>query len=337
MKLFFKHHIGYILLFLCYAFLFALIVWLDGFHRLSVFIYAAILGLFLLIIFLVWQYFSQKHLYQMFQKKRIFGLKNDRTSDSSDLSQEVVELLNHQFDHYYREVTTMRNAREEHLTFINQWVHQMKTPIAVLKLMLEETPVERESMLEEVDKLQEGLQMALNVARMESFEQDFIIEQVSVREMILATIDDHKQNFIRHRVYPKILFKDDALIETDAKWFRFILYQIIGNSIKYAAGTGTDITFSLMRRGQALQLKITDSGSGIRKEDLPRVFRPFFTGYQGRSHKEATGMGLYMVAQLCEKLNHQVSIHSILDEGTEVTLTINEFEHIKSVDNLKNA
>lgn len=80
------------------------------------------------------------------------------------------------------------------------------------------------------------------------------------------------------------------------------------------------MTLSAVKEGRDVVLNVQDRGVGIPKADLPRVFRPFYTGENGRRFKESTGMGLYIVKEVIDKLNHRIELESVEGEGTLVRI-----------------
>ena len=108
---------------------------------------------------------------------------------------------------------------------------------------------------------------------------------------------------------------------TDSKWLEFILNQIIDNSIKYSKKQNAYIKMVAKEEKDRVDLAIYDNGIGIKKEEQPRVFEKTYTGTNGRTGKKSTGMGLYIVKQLCEKLGHKVNIKSQEQEFTCVRIS----------------
>ena len=322
MKLFLKQQLPVIILYASLTFLLVGLFWLDGYHEISILIYGIVLAVFVIGLYLLLTFFSQRNLYKILKQKPKSQLYQDIDKDIAPLSQAVNNLLNHQYQLYFSELKKLQNNRDEHTRFINQWVHQMKTPLAVIELMIQDGDLSQESLLEEVDRIRSGLSLALNMARLESFQQDFVIEKVNLKKLAIAAVAENKRHFIRNYVYPKIDIDETLEVETDLKWLSFCLSQILSNSIKYSANNNKTIEISGERRYGQVHLSIRDFGSGIAKSDLPRVFQPFFTGEQGRSHQEATGIGLYLVHEVINELDHQIEIQSKLGEGTVVTIII---------------
>lgn len=197
----------------------------------------------------------------------------------------------------------------------------MKTPLSVIELITQEENGEVfESIVEEVDQMQYGLEMVLYMARLQTFEQDFYVERVSLQEIVQEVIRENKRLFIRSYVYPEVKVKQTIMVETDRKWLRFVIHQVISNAIKYSAGSRKNVTITTLEEERSVILEINDHGVGIPKEDLPRVFRPFYTGINGRKFKESTGMGLYLVKNIIKRLEHDIEIKSEVGKGTTICI-----------------
>ena len=225
----------------------------------------------------------------------------------------------------------INRVHQEHREFIELWVHQMKLPVSTLSLVVQQIQPrnveEKEqlySMMEEIDKLNQGLDHALSMARLTDFSLDYHIRPVSILEQVQEVITSRKKAMIRSAIVPQVVAEQgEWIVLTDPKWHRFVLEQIVQNALKYTRQVkkGSKLLFQLKRQKKQIQLSIQDQGPGIPPEDLPRVFDPFFTGQNGRKFAEATGMGLYLAKKVCDQLDHLLSIDSTVGQGTTVTIT----------------
>ncbi|WP_179203818.1 MULTISPECIES: sensor histidine kinase [Vagococcus] len=313
-----KHQLPYLVVIALTFSLFISLIWLDGYRKINILIYGSVLCLFLWIIFLSLSWFRQRNLYQLFSKQTTYF--EELSQDSSELSNEIYHLISLEKQRHYQDIKTYKNKMNEHQTFMYEWVHQMKTPLSIMELMIEEEELDKASLLEETDRIKEGLNLALNMARLDSFSQDFIIEQVDLRKIAIEVMNEQKRHLIRNEIFPKVIIAENLMIETDKKWLNFCLTQIILNSIKYTEPVEKRLLISSEETETEVKVSIKDYGIGISKVDLPRIFNPFFTGKTGRITREATGMGLYLVKQVCQKLTHTLTVESELNEGTQVTI-----------------
>jgi two-component system, OmpR family, sensor histidine kinase YxdK len=168
--------------------------------------------------------------------------------------------------------------------------------------------------------MKKGLDMVLYTARLDEFEHDFYIELLSLEEVVRSVTSSQKRLFIRNRVFPSFQLEEGLRITSDEKWLSFVLTQIITNAVRYTKEENQNIFVKGFKRGAKVILEIQDQGVGIPKSDLPRVFDPYFTGENGRNFRESTGMGLFLVKQICDKLGHRVEIESMLNRGTTVRI-----------------
>ena len=320
MRLFLREHIPLIGITIVQMFLVLLVYWLDGYTHMTTALYAMFLGLLVTGAYLVYRYISHRDFYRYLSDPELVPMEKLRTSETP-LPRALNEVLLRQHRYYKRQLNTWEYQHQQHQTFMNQWVHQMKTPLSVIELITQDGDDPRfESISEETDRLKHGLEMVLYMARRETFEQDFHVHQVSLRELVNDVIRDNRRSFIRNYVYPEIQIDPELKVETDAKWMRFIVQQLISNAIKYSAGSREKVTLSAYRAERAVILEVQDHGVGIPKSDLTRVCDAFYTGENGRVYKESTGMGLYLVKESIEKLHHRLEIESEVGKGTLVRI-----------------
>lgn len=197
------------------------------------------------------------------------------------------------------------------------WLHQIKTPVAALDLVIQSGQLDPRTMKNEVFKINEYLQMILNYMRQHLDQTDFVFQQLSI-EAIVKTVVKKYATFFSQKNLSLQLEQLEGTVYSDQKWLIFILEQVIFNSIKYTEN-GT-ITISFMKN----QLMIQDTGIGIRSEDLPRVFEKGYTGINGREQQRASGLGLYLSQQAAEKLGCRILIDSQVNKGTTVTIAFPE-------------
>lgn len=327
MKLFMREHVPFILYTIIQLFVVLLVYWYDGYNNLLTAIYAVFLGLFLMTGYLLYRYFSHQKMYKKLSTSPETLHESIEELDSTPLSIAIKNLLKTQYHYYQSQIKLWERKREEQVTFMNQWVHQMKTPLSVIRLITQDAYDERfESIAEEADQMRQGLEMVLNMARLETFEQDFQVDKVLLREIVNKLIHENKRSFLHNYVYPEINIPSNLIVETDTKWIKFILNQVIINAIKYSSGKREKVTISAFQKDEKIILRVQDRGIGIPKSDLPRVFQPFYTGENGRLFKESTGMGLYLAKEVSEKLNVSIELQSEFGSGTIVTIV---FPNIK--------
>jgi len=217
------------------------------------------------------------------------------------------------------EVAKYRIASEEYREYIEAWVHEVKTPIASSKLLIEnnKNPTTK-SIDEEIDKIYSFVEQALFYSISNGVEKDYIIREVSLKNLINIVISKNAKAFIEGKI--GILVIDlDYSIYTDVKWTDFILNQLLSNAIKYKKDNER-IKIYASQNPNSISLFIEDNGIGIPEKDISKVFQKGFTGENGRKYSKSTGMGLYLCKKLCDKLGLGIFIKSGQKTGTIVQI-----------------
>jgi hypothetical protein len=230
---------------------------------------------------------------------------------------------------YSLEVSSLSEKIENQNAVFSQLFHGMKSSIAVIRLISEKASeagymndVAISDIMYENDKLKNSMEQALNMIRLDAFVNDYLPERIELADLVSGTINEHKRDFIYNGIYPKLDGND--VVYTDHKWCGFIISQLISNSIKYSEN-GHNLFFDIEKCGDMVELHITDNGIGIPPADLPRIFSMFYTGANGRKRKDSTGVGLFMVKHIADKLGITIGIDSAVNIGTTVTLSFPDF------------
>lgn len=261
-------------------------------------------------------YWRRKRLYQFLAGDTKELLPGDGALESRLLQQRFGVVLAQQ------EQTIQEKSKrlQQQIDFMNLWVHQMKTPLSVLELMAQEDQLDQVTVLTQTRRLQGGLNLALNEARLANgLGADFQLRQLDLESVVRAAVNQQKGYFIQRQVFPEVSGIEEMQVISDSKWLGFILEQLLVNAIKYSP-SGGKVTIGGWREGQVQFLRLEDHGIGIPAADLPRIFQPFFTGENGRKFGEATGMGLYLVAEVAEALGIDITVTSTVGVGTQITL-----------------
>ena len=199
--------------------------------------------------------------------------------------------------------------------YYTMWAHQIKTPIASMRLTLqnEDSDLAR-SLSGDLMRVEQYVEMALNYLRVEDISSDLSFKQYAVDDMVRQVIRKYAKIFISKKI--KMNFKPTGrYIVTDDKWFVFVLEQFISNALKYTKKGQISIYM------KEKSLVIEDTGIGIPAEDLPRIFEKGFTGYNGRENKKSTGIGLYLCKNIMDKLQWNITVDSEVGSGTKIYLT----------------
>lgn len=225
----------------------------------------------------------------------------------------------------YKKMSELQSAerigRQEMKDYYSMWAHQIKTPIAAMKVLAQaasDTEDARtyellQDMQTELFKTEQYVEMVLTYVRMEDMSGDLMLKEYALDNLIKQALKKYSRMFAMQ----KLALHYEALrvtVTTDEKWLVFVLEQILSNALKYTVEGSISIYM------EDDWLVIEDTGIGICSEDLPRIFEKGFTGYNGRSDKKSTGIGLYLCKQIIEKLRCQIRVESKLGKGIRVLL-----------------
>ncbi|QED46530.1 sensor histidine kinase [Cytobacillus dafuensis] len=238
---------------------------------------------------------------------------SDSMIDSENM---YVQLMKIQQEKHIKKLERMELERKEWQEYMTSWFHEVKTPIAVSR-MIYETGGSLESLAEEMDKVEHFIEQALYFSRISDFHKDYFIQEIDLERIVKEAVKMHTKTFIAKRISINLDMQKFEVL-TDKKGILFILNQLLSNSLKYTECKGS---ISIHIDCQKRTLRIRDSGIGIAQEDLPRVFEKGFTGKNGRQHVSSTGMGLYLAKKTAEKLGHTLTLSSEKDKFTEAIIS----------------
>lgn len=234
-------------------------------------------------------------------------------TSAEDCFREIAVAYGREFRH---QADLAHHADVSRTDYYTLWVHQIKTPIAALNLIAQsEKPVDRDMLKQEIFKIDQYADAALSYQRLTSIRSDLELEDIPLYPLCCKVVKKLRPLFVHRKIRLDMKpFEGSAL--SDSKWLAMVLEQVLTNALKYTP-EGGQITVALPK---PQILTITDTGIGIRPEDVPRVFERGFTGSIGRSSDKSTGIGLYLCKQACALLGHHISLASIPEQGTTVTL-----------------
>ena len=207
--------------------------------------------------------------------------------------------------------------------YYTTWAHQIKTPIAAMRLILQTQRSEvNDELLEQLFKTEQYVEMVLQYLRLDELNSDLLFKKYSLDDIVKQAVRKYSTLFIRKKI--KLNYEDlNCYVITDEKWLVFVVEQILSNSLKYTSSGEISI---YMDANQADTLIIEDTGIGIEAEDMARVFEKGFTGYNGRADKKSTGIGLHLCRQILKKLSHTIEIESEIGKGTKVKIGLQSKE-----------
>ncbi|MBR5421971.1 MAG: sensor histidine kinase [Lachnospiraceae bacterium] len=315
LKLYLKEHIPAFILFAVCCAVFALSFRLYGLP-LSAVAYPAIICFIILITFIVMRFFRFN------RKHRILR------SLSEALTEDMLPPAENADDMDYRRIILLiREAAQANelagvkrysdmIEYYTLWAHQIKTPIAAMRLTLqnEDTQLSRR-LKSDLGRVERYVDMVLAYLRLDSSSTDYVLREFELDPLIRSCVKRFSGEFIDRKL--SMNFTPTKLrILSDEKWLSFVLEQLLSNALKYTPEGGITIFAE-----EPETLCISDTGIGIAPEDLPRIFEQGFTGYNGRRDKHASGLGLYLCRRVLKQLGHVIRVESEPGKGTVMRIS----------------
>lgn len=229
--------------------------------------------------------------------------------DYIQLIESITGQLNAEIEKYEKRAYEMND-------YYSTWVHQIKTPIASMKLNLqaEDSPNSRK-LQRNLKSIEDYVEMVMSFLRLNSEHTDYVIKEENLKNIVKEALKKNSLDFIEKKL--SIDFQmEDAVVLTDKKWISLVIEQILGNSLKYTNTGGVTISFDSKNR----TLFIKDTGIGIDKSNLPRVFERGYTGFNGRNENHSSGIGLYICKSVCDNLHVEIKCESEVNKGTVMSL-----------------
>lgn len=237
---------------------------------------------------------------------------------------DYTDLITALHDDRVRLITEYDSHKSEMIDYYTLWAHQIKTPIAAMRLLLQADDSEQNNeLLAELFKTEQYVEMVLSYLRLGSNTTDYVIARYSLDEIVKQAVRKYAPLFIRKNI--RLDFQPlECEVLTDEKWLAFVVEQLLSNALKYTVKGKISI---YLRKNKTLVIE--DTGIGIAEEDLPRICEKGFTGYNGRTDKKATGIGLYLCKQILARLSHTIVIESAVGRGTKVKIGLDSVEMMK--------
>lgn len=322
MKLYLKDQFSFILVFILIVLgLPFLIHYLDNFEEHVV--YYLFLATILLVTSLTVRFLRRKQLYENLEKKPSLEATQIRKSHASIEQAYEEQLKIFKQDVFLTDIATKKHLDTQEMLISNA-VHQLKTPLASIRLLVEnnqdkyeELEDTWEKLLSESSKLDHSLNQVLLYTRSAHLLADIKIEEVNLEELVTEVINELRTYFLQLSVFPKLSIDDKSMttIYSDYKWLKTVIYQLLTNAIKYSEKNST-----VYIRLSQQELIIENQGPTIPQSDIKRVFNLFYTGNIGRESGEATGIGLYLVKEILTSLNHPFYLTS-KNQMTQFTIS----------------
>jgi hypothetical protein len=301
-------------------FFFGILFFIKGIWFEEIF-YFGFLVFFMLALFILIRFYKTGRVYEKFSLKS--KLLNDylieypRSAFEEEYNLMIEEMIKNNGS---REIEQKQDKKLQKV-MIYRFVHQMKTPLSVLKLICENHSEEEDykKIGRNVNTIEYNLNQILNIYRLDEFKNDFVSEKVLLKNICKECINGLKDYFISSQIYPKLDINEDIYVYSDSKWLKLIIHQILTNAIKYSNSTQT-VSVTAKKEDDKVYLSITDTGVGIEKADLRSIFELFYIGKNGRNNADSSGIGLYIVKRVSEYLGHKVEVESEIGKGTKMTI-----------------
>lgn len=236
------------------------------------------------------------------------------------LGEEINDVLRELSKSMHENVKHYRTEQEEYREYIEMWIHEIKTPIASSRLVIENNYNDVTRKIDyQIDRIDNFIEQVLYYTRSDEVSKDYIIKELELDSIVKKVVKKNYRDFISKKIKLEIEEIKET-IYSDSKWVEFIVNQILVNSVKYTKEKEGVIKISANSQGNSVVLIIEDNGVGIIERDLDRIFEKGFTGENGRRFGKSTGIGLYLCKRLCDKLGLGSKLESKLNKGTKVRI-----------------
>lgn len=289
-------------------------------------VYSVFLYLFIMFLFLMYDYYHFLKKY-----KKLNNLQGNLSIYAQDVpkaenpvEEKYNEILQRLYEVIEGTINRFDNQTTENEEYYTLWIHQIKTPIAAMHFVLQNMEdIPQKAVLElELFKIEQYVELTLQFIKIGNIESDLVINQYPLKDMVNRSIRKYSLLFI-HKGLGVSVTGCEETITTDSKWFTFLLEQILSNAVKYTNAGAIQIYTRQDEKGT--YLTIEDTGIGIKKEDIKRVFEKGYTGFNGRMDNKASGIGLYLAKKVAAALNHKMTIESVVGKGTKVHIFIRHY------------
>ena len=308
------------ILFFCFLqVLILLIGYLDSSLAFRSVLYIVFVFFVVFILFLVIRYNREAAFYKNIEEwDPAVGIESLQES-KTPFEKTVESALNHHHHFYKKEIIRYTTSVEQEKDDLLSWIHEVKTPLTTMKLMIErvEDHTLKEQLMSEWLRIHLLLDLQLHGRRIPFMENDLYIEKVNLKGLLIQEIQSLKSWCFQKGIGFDMSLEVSEVV-SDGKWLQFMLRQLLTNAVKYSENA--DIEIRSYQKADQMVLEIKDYGRGIKEKDLPRIFEKGFTSTTDHRDHAATGMGLYLTKNAAKPLKISIDVHSIYGEGTTFTL-----------------
>lgn len=303
---------------LCAAFAGVFMVSFMLYHLpLEALVYPAALCFGIGVLYLLWDFGRVRHYHRQMQQIQSMTdvILEEMPEAGSVLEQDHRQILTLLQAEHCAEQTRFERRYAEMSDYYTVWAHQIKTPIASMRLRLQrEDSALARSLSSDLNRIEQYVEMVLAFLRLDAKTTDYVFRSCDLDGIVRQAVKKFSAEFIGRKLRLEYQPLDTTVI-TDEKWLTFVVEQVLSNALKYTPSGSIRIALKPEKI-----LCIQDTGIGIAPEDLPRIFEKGYTGYNGRTDKRASGIGLYLCKRICDALGHTITAYSIPDEGTAIEI-----------------
>lgn len=284
-------------------------------------LYPTLLNIILGLVIIAFDYSKVRK--NLIELERIKKLTADMIVSLPNVSSVYDSDYNEIINNLKTEVISIQNETAEKysdmIDYYSVWVHQIKTPISSMRLTLQndDSALSR-TILSDLFRIEQYVEMVLAFLRLDSDSSDYIFKEYSIDDIIRKSVRKFSSEFINRKISLQFESCNFKFI-TDEKWLAFVIEQILSNALKYTRKGS--IKIYMIESGT---LCIEDTGIGISSDDLPRIFERGYTGYNGRTDTNSSGLGLYLCKRICQNLSVGIKAESELDKGTKILLDLSQ-------------
>lgn len=220
------------------------------------------------------------------------------------------------------QVIQYQEGQKELEDYLNRWIHEIKIPIAVATMISEQLPEgERFELNYEIERIKYYVNQALYVMKANDANKDLFVEEIALKPLIFEVIKGYKTFFMEKDILVNVDGVTSCTVKSDKQWLTYGVQQICHNAIKYSENSGV-IEIKTIDLDHKTVITIKDTGIGIEDHEIPKVFSKGFVGTNGRAHKTATGMGMYLTKKMLSRVAADIYVTSKPREGSCFTIEI---------------
>ena len=258
--------------------------------------------------------------YNSFLRKMRNLKRNNLVDNLNVVEKEYARIINELTSNVDLLKSDNKEQKKEMMEFYTMWVHQIKTPISAINLLLQDEDIQENETYKEIEgelfRIEQYVEMVLSYLRTESDTTDYVIKKCNIDNIVKQAVRKYAKQFIRKKIKIELIDLDREIV-TDEKWLLFVIEQLFSNGLKYTNEGKISVYFNIFD-----ELVIEDTGIGISSEDIPRIFENGYTGYNGRIDKKSTGIGLYLCKNILNKIGGSIRTESKINVGTKMFLNL---------------